>query len=258
MIDLNAIASQIQGHGLILDTTRLEKGHVRLETAFTYPDGSQIDVFLADDGPLLPLWRLTDFGNTSAWLLDLQVKPWLSSKRKQLLEQALASLGVQLNGGTLDLEIPGPEALMNGVVRLGQACIRMADLHYTRRSSLTPPMGETLEDIFNDSELVYESDLELPGRFGKPVKVDFCVHGGRKTSLVMAMATGNPSVAHTRANEVFKTWYDLDIPDRPETRVSIFDDSLDVYREEDLARLRDFSDLLPLSDRRGIRDLLAA
>jgi hypothetical protein len=31
-----------------------------------------------------------------------------------------------------------------------------------------------------------------------------------------------------------------------------------VYREEDLSRLRDFSDLLPLSDRRAIRDLLAA
>ena len=258
MIDMDAIAKLVQNHRLILETTRLEKGHVRLETAFTYPDGSQIDVFLANEGPLIPLRRLTDFGNTSSWLLDLQVKPWLSSKRKQLLEQTLASLGVQQNGGALDLEIAGPEALMDGVVRLGQACIRMADLHYTRRSSLTPPMGETLEDIFNDSELVYESDLEFPGRFGKPVKVDYRVHGARNTSLIMAMATGNPNVAHTRANEILRTWYDLNIPERTETRVSIFDDSMDVYREEDLARLRDFSDLLPLSDRRGIRDLLAA
>lgn len=258
MIDVDAIAKLVQGHGLILETTCLEKGHVRLETAFTYPDGSQIDVFIADEGPLIPMRRVTDFGNTSSWLLDLQVKPWLSSKRRQLLEQALASLGVQLNGGTLDLEIPGPEALIDGVVRLGQACIRMADLHYTRRSSLTAPMGETLEDIFNDSELVYQTDLELPGRFGKPVKVDYCVHGARKVSLVMPMATGNPSVAHARANEVFKTWYDLDTPERTEARVSIFDDSLDVYREEDLARLRNFSDLLPLSNRRDIRDLLAA
>ncbi len=258
MIDPDVIAKLVVGHGLILDTVRLEKGHMRLETAFTYPDGSQVDVFVADEGPLIPMRRLTDFGNTSAWLLDLQVKPWLSSKRKQLLEQALASLGVRQNGGALDLEIPGPEALMDGVVRLSQACIRMADLHYTRRSSLTAPMGETLEDIFNDSELVYESDPDFTGRFGKPVKVDYCVHGARKTSLVMAIATANASVAHAKANEVLRVWYDLDMPERTEARVSIFDDSVDVYREEDLARLRDFSDLLPLSDRRGIRDLLAA
>lgn len=258
MIDLDAITHLVQGHGLVLDIARLPRGHVRLETAFTYPDGSQVDVFLSDEGPLIPLRRLTDFGNTSSWLLDLQVKPWLSTKRKQLLDQALASLGVELNGGALDLELPSPDQLMDGVVRLSQACIRMADLHYTRRASLQPPLGEALEDIFNDSELVYESDLELPGMFGKPVKIDYCVHGNRKTSLVMAMATGNPSVAHAMANEVMRTWYDLQLPERTETRVSIFDDSQDVYREEDLARLRNFSDLMPLSDRRGIRDLLAA
>jgi hypothetical protein len=72
------------------------------------------------------------------------------------------------------------------------------------------------------------------------------------------MGTGNTSVAHTRANEIFRSWYDLDLPERTETRVTIFDDNQDVYREEDLSRLRDFSDLLPLSDRRAIRDLLAA
>ena len=258
MIDRDAISALIRDHSLVLDVAAVERGHLRLETAFQYPDGSQIDLFLAEEGPMIPARRLTDFGNTSSWLLDLQVKPWLSSKRRQLLDQSLKGLDVKLNGGALELELPDIDHLMNGVVRLGHACIRMADLHYTRRSSLSSAMGETLEDLFNDSELTYESEVEFIGRQGKPVKVDYKVSGVHKTSLVMALGTGNTSVAHTRANEIFRTWYDLDLPNRPEAKVTIFDDAQDIYREEDLSRIRDFSDLLPLSDRRGIRDLLAA
>jgi len=202
--------------------------------------------------------KLTDFGNTSSWLLDLQVKPWLSAKRRHLLDQALAGLEVRLAGGALELEVPDLGSLMDGVVRLGQACIRMADLHYTRRSSLAVPLNETLEDFFNDAEFAYEADVEFLGRQGKPVKVDYQVWGNHKASLVMALGTGTSSVAHARANEVFRTWYDLSLPERTEAKVTIFDDSLDVFREEDLARLKDFSDLVPLSDRQAIRDLLAA
>lgn len=258
MIDQHAISALIAGHNLVQDISRLEKGHLRLETAFRYPDGSQIDLFLAEEGPLLPAQKLTDFGNTSSWLLDLQVKPWLSAKRRQLLEQALRGLEVRQAGGALEVDLPQIEQLMDGVVRLGQACIRMADLHYTRRSALAAPLAETLEEIFNDAEFAYAADAEIPGKFGKLVRVDYQVWGTRKSSLVMGLGTASPSVAHTRANEVFRSWFDLDMPERTEAKVTIFDDSQDIYREEDLARLKNFSDLLPLSDRRTICDLLAA
>jgi len=258
MIDLNGITKLTSGHTVVRDCAMLERGHLRLGTAFRYPDGGQIDLFLVEEGPMIPAQKLTDFGHTSSWLLDLQVKPWLSAKRRNLLDQSLQGLDVHLNGGALELELSAIQDLMNGVVRLGQACIRMADLHYTRRSSLSAPFNETIEDIFSDAELLYEPNVEILGKYGKPVRVDYQVWGMRKRSLVMGLGTGNASVAHTRANEVFSRWFDLDIPERSETRVTIFDDSQNVYREEDLARLKDFSDLLPLSDRSSIRDLLAA
>ena len=49
MIDPTAISNMLKGHGLVLDTAVLERGHLRLETAFRYPDGSQIDLFLAHE-----------------------------------------------------------------------------------------------------------------------------------------------------------------------------------------------------------------
>ena len=72
-----------------------------METAFLYPDGGNIDLFLVKEGPLLPFQKLSDFGNTSSWLLDLQVRPWLSAKRRGMLEQALQSLDVKQAGGSV-------------------------------------------------------------------------------------------------------------------------------------------------------------
>jgi hypothetical protein len=41
-------------------------------------------------------------------------------------------------------------------------------------------------------------------------------------------------------------------------RVTIFDDRHNVYRTDDINRLRAYSALLALSDRQAVRDLLAA
>ncbi|HEU4951750.1 MAG TPA: DUF1828 domain-containing protein [Holophagaceae bacterium] len=258
MINLETLSPYLVGHHLVTGIEQLDRGHLRLETAFRYPDGSQIDLFLKDEGPFIEPRILTDFGNTSSWLLDLQVKPWLSPKRKKLLELSLKDLAVHMNGGALELEFSGNERLMDGIVCLSQACIRMADLHYTRRSSLSLPLNEVVEELLEDFELTYQPNAEFTGRQGTPVKVDYQVWGLRTTSLIMIMGTGNPSVGHNRANEVFRTWYDLNLPERVEAKVTIFDDNSDVYRDEDLARLRDFSEVMPLSDRKAIKDLLAA
>lgn len=72
------------------------------------------------------------------------------------------------------------------------------------------------------------------------------------------VASGNTSQAHALANEIFRRWYDLDIPARSEQRVTVFDDRFDVYRTDDLRRLRDLSTVVALSDRQTMKDLLTA
>ena len=68
----------------------------------------------------------------------------------------------------------------------------------------------------------------------------------------------NPSQAHNLANEIFRRWYDLHSPERTEQKVTIVDDQRDVYREDDLKRLGDYSAVVPVSDQDGVRTLLAA
>jgi len=258
VIKLDDIRARVAGHALVRSTDVARRGGVRLETAFLYPDGSSVDVFLRDDKPLFGSLKLTDLGQTTSWLLDVQVKPWLSKKRQRFVEDALRLHGVHQIGGALELPIASLDALIDGVVRLGQACVRVADLTYTRRSAMQTGFSEELEEFLSDADLPFDANAELVGRRGVPVKVDFLVRGTTRPSVVLALASGQSSQAHVAANEVFRRWYDLNVPERHEHRVTVFDDRVDVYREEDLERIRDLSTLVALSDRDSLRDLLAA
>ena len=128
MIPFDAVKSLVDGHSLVRSIDQVRKGALRLETAFLYPDGSSVDVFLVEDDPLFPKLKLSDFGQTTSWLLDVQVKPWLSKKRQRFVEDALRTYGVEQVGGALELPLRGLDGLVEGVVKLGQACIRVADL----------------------------------------------------------------------------------------------------------------------------------
>jgi len=72
-----------------------------------------------------------------------------------------------------------------------------------------------------------------------------------------AKADGSPNAVSSSTDRRFRRWYDLDVPERREQKVTVFDDRFDVYRDEDLNRLRDLSDVVALSDRQTLRDLLA-
>jgi hypothetical protein len=258
VIALDEIEKKMSGHTLVCSLDSLKAGHVRLETAFLYPDGSSVDVFVVEREPLLKSIVLSDLGQTTTWLLDVQVRPWLSKKRQQLVEDALRLYRVEQRGGALEKPLKSVDEIMDGIVHLAQACVRVADLTYTRRSSLVSPVAEEIEEVLVDSELSFEANQELEGRFGKKVRVDFLVSGAHLRSAILALAASNASQAHTLANEIFRRWYDLKIPNRTENLVTVFDDRQNVYREDDLHRLRDVSDVVALSDRQAIRDLLAA
>jgi Domain of unknown function DUF1828 len=258
MIEQSEIERRVQGHGLVRRVDTLPKGHVRIETAFLYPDGSSVDVFLVDDAPLFAPRKLSDFGQTTSWLLDVQVRPWLSKKRQRFVEDALRIYGVEQHGGALEFSLESLDRLTDGLVKLGQACVRVADLSYTRRSSFTTAITEELEEFIGDSELEFDVNKELVGRHGSPVRVDFLVHGQRTSSALLTLASGSASQAHVAANEIFRRWYDLNSPERGEQRITVLDDRHDVYRDDDIARLKDLSDVVAFSDRQTLRDLLAA
>ena len=239
------------------------KGHIRIETGFLYPDGASVDVFLVDDlrQPLLSPSRLSDLGQTIGFLLHHDVKPWTSKKRRMQLEEAISLYGVELVGGSLDKRITDTQgSLRDGIILLGQACVRMADMLFTKRLQLQSSFAEDVEEFLADTDLKYEPNVDLKGPFA-PVTVDFLVQGRTTTSAVLTLFSRVPAAAHSQANEVFRKAHDLNAAGRPEQRITILDDTVDVsriYRDEDIRRIERYSTILPFSDRASMSVLLAA
>ncbi len=256
-LTLDDAIKTLQCVSLVRDASELPTGFLRFETMFTYPDGTSIEVFAPRviDGESV---RLTDLGQTTEWLLDLRLKPWLSQKRRAFLESALRTFDAKQDGGELVVDVENVDEIPSGVLRLAQTCLRVADLTFTRRSSLRVAFAEELEEVLEDSDLPYEPGASVTGRYGKMVNVDFAVRGHTTKSLLLTLASQNPSAAHARALEVFRSWYDLDTPERSEQRVTVFDDRSRAFRDDDLTRLSEVSAVVPFSDRAGLRALLAA
>ena len=215
--------------------------------------------FVHDDRPLLEGYQLTDFGQTIAWLLNVQVKPWESKKRQRFLEDAIRLYDVRRRDGELIYPIDDLDGLPDGLVRLAQACLRVSDLTFTRRSTQQSSFSEEVEEIFADNELRYEPNVEVKGRYGTPVRIDYLVFGQRINSSILTLAANNPSQAHIQSNELFRRWFDIVEPEAAyqKQNVTIYDDRKNVYKADDLARLSDLSILLPISDPGMLRGVLA-
>jgi Domain of unknown function DUF1828 len=249
---------------MVLSTDVVPKGHVRLETKFSYPDGTSVDLFVAE--PVQPTLfanephLLTDFAQTTAWLADVQVQPWKSKKRQGFLDEVLAVLGVRQNGGALEAPFDDTrDSLESAVIRLGQACVRVADLYYTRRASFQySTLNEDVEELLVDADLRFQPNVQILGKFGKPVPVDFQIDGQRTHSLVLTLSSQSTASSHQVATEVFRRQFDLASGTRKERQVTIVDDRYDVFKDEDLQRLARVSSVVPFSARKDLVALLAA
>ncbi|MCK5799674.1 MAG: DUF1828 domain-containing protein [Deltaproteobacteria bacterium] len=258
MITAEQLRAHLESHKLVREIDQVPRGHFRLETGFLYPDGSFVDVFLVEHSKLLDKLVLSDLGQTTSWLLAISVKPWLSKKRKALLDDAIRLYDVRQEGGALELSLESIDKLGDGVARLGQACVRVADLTYTRRSSIQPFFTEEVEEVIADTDLDYQPNAEIIGKYGNIVRLDFLVQGKRTRSGVLTWGSANASAAHTQANEILRRWFDIEHSEGVEQRLTLFDDRLTSYRDDDTKRLQELSYLYPFSERQAIIEFLVA
>jgi hypothetical protein len=162
---------------------------------------------------------------------------------------------VTQRGGELVANAPTKAEFPSAVIRLAQACSRVSDLSFTRRLTQPAVFVEEVESVLVDLEVKYEPNVTLPGRFGD-VDVDFVVETPEATSAVLTWSSFNSGYSHTKGLEIFRRFFDLQ--EAKLNKLTIFDDSRDVYKSQDLARLSTVSTIIPLSDRTGIRRALAA
>jgi hypothetical protein len=248
MIDCTVLESISTSANLVQNCDVIASGALRLLTPFMYPDGSQIDLFIEEPGPLFKTRILSDLGQTTSYLLDLQVKPWASNKRRQIIEDVCRSLEVEWRGGRFQIELGDAdmEQLSSCLLRLAQACIRVSDLAFSARLWSAGSFRDEIEEFLHSLELQFETNAVELNKTNKEVKFDFRVFGESTVSLIQSLSAASAPTAHSIAAESFIRWYDMGLPKKGSgpQHVTIIDESNDVFKEDDVSRLERFSTVL--------------
>lgn len=258
MLSCENVFEHLKGSTLVLacDLTPGDVKMVRLMTPFRYPDGSNIDVFVADSLPMFGKVEVTDFGQTLDWLSDLGIDPSATKRRKLIVDDICRHLGLDFDGWQIKSEPLGFEDVSSALIRVAQACIRVADLIFTQRMLSVSVLKDEVEEFIAGMGLDYEEDAEIPTKNGdRLLRVDFRIMGPRRSSLLQLL----PGGSQVTANAIFRRWYELNRIDNPYQFLTVYDTKGKAEANpHDLRVLEDLSVVLPWDDRDGIRDVLVA
>jgi hypothetical protein len=232
---------------------------LRVQSAFRYPGGEYVDLFFHERPGAEP--ELSDDGFTMGQLLSMGVDPDATQKRKAFISDVCEEMRVQRRGGMFVAPLgPDPAAtLADAAIRLGQACVRIADLSLTHRTRLVSAFGDELEEGLESLDRPFTRGVQLAGRAGRTVTVDYVVEGATRRSALLSMSARNAGRAHDVANDTFTKWFDLQEHQNDLQFVTVLDSQrIGLFREEDLTRLELFSTVVPYPDEADrLRDMVA-
>jgi hypothetical protein len=207
--------------------------YVRIRTPYLYPDGDNIDLFCkAQNGVIV----VTDLGETTRWLRMQTTSPRRSPKQNALLQDAILNHGVEFYKGMLIARSGASSELAGVALRVAQAALRISDLWFTFRTRSIESVTDEVSDFLVEKGFDFERGEKLPGRSGRVWKPDFHVRATKRSSLVYVLSTGSRSAARGVVSLVHTAFYDLShLITGPEGYhfISLFDDTTDVWSEED-------------------------
>jgi hypothetical protein len=214
----------------------------RVRTPFSYPDGGVVDVFVKTGGDAA---TVTDLGEALGWLRMQAPASRRSPKQQKLVADVCTTMGVELFKGQLLTRVSDGEDLPRAVYRLGQAAVRVADVWFATRSSIDSVTDE-VADLLQERSIAFERAVKLTGRSGRDWTVDFQTHTPEQGALVSVLTSGSRTAARRVSEHVVAAWHDLNLHvtgARPMRFVSLFDDTTDVWADEDFRLVESVSDV---------------
>lgn len=236
-----------------------EQYGVRVRTPFLYPDGDAIDVFLRET----PSGErsVSDLGETVRWLRMNTTSNRRSPKQTAMILDTAVTHGVQFYKGMLRARVSSEADTSAAILRVAQAALRASDVWFTFRTSAMQSSVEDVADWMNETGIRFDRRPAIPGRSGRVWNPDFHTLMPQRTSLVYVLSTGNRAFAKSLCNHVVAAWHDLShlaTGREPEHFVSLFDDTLDVWQEEDYKLVASLSQVARWSDPQGLQQILEA
>ncbi len=256
MNQINTCQEFSSGLGSLFTCTPHGEYH-RIRTPYLYPDGDNIDIFckMKDD-----IVVASDLGETTRWLRMQTVSPKRSPKQKALIEDVCQTHGVELYRGMLMARCRPEDVLSSVVIRVAQAALRVSDLWFTMRTRSVESITDEVADFLTEREFEYVRGEKLAGRSGRMWTPDFHVRAIKRSSLIYVLSTGSRSAARSVVNQVHTAFYDLNhLASGPEALhfVSLFDDTADVWSDEDFRLAEQLSTITRWSKPDEFAEILA-
>lgn len=220
----------------------------RIRTPYLYPDGDNIDLFCKQEGDVI---AVSDLGETLRWLRMQTVSPRRSPKQNALIADACLTHGVELYKGMLLARRRQGESLAAVALRVAQAALRVSDLWFTFRTRAVESITDEVADLLTERQFPFHRAERLVGRSGRAWTPDFHVRAPARSSLVYVLSTGSRSAARSVSEHVLAAWYDLNhFAAGPEALrfVSLFDDTADVWAQEDFRLVEPLSTIARWSE----------
>jgi hypothetical protein len=233
-------------------------GFTRIRTPFLYPDGDVIDLFLQEQSGSM---AVSDLGETMRWLRGQSISPRRSPKQRALIEDVCLNHGVEFFRGMLVARVKPGDNVAAVVMRAAQACLRAADVWFTMRTRSVESVTDEVEVFLSEKGVGFERSQPLVGRSGRTWRPDFHTRTPKRSSLVWVLSTGSRAAAKNVTEHVLAAWYDLNVlAIGPESLqfVSLFDDTMDVWSEQDFNLLKDLSAITRWSQPEGFIEALEA
>lgn len=257
--DIQTLQHSLSSYSLAQKCEALPDGSYRIITPLLYPDGKRVEIFYQPELDLFSANRLTDKGQTAALLAELNIYIEGFEKRRQILADICRTLRVGDANGELFVAVEANESLADAVMRLAQACVRAADLHYTQSFRAMSDFRQVFASFVHTERQDNIEDYTIEGRFGRRIKVDFYTHqGSGKDCLMITLFSSNETSSHSVANDVFCRWYDLERYRDRFQFITVMDSSSKAFRQADVNRVASISRVLSYpADSEELRALIA-
>ena len=229
-----------EGLGALFDCS-MQGDYHRIRTPYLYPDGDIIDVFWKVEGDAV---RVTDLAETTGWLSMQSASLRRSERQTWLIEDACLTHGIKYYRGMLEAWCRPGDELATVVTQVAQAALRVSDLWFTFRTQASQNTTDEVADFLNKQEFGFKRGQKLIGRSGSGWKVDFHVRTPLRSSLVQVLTTGNRAAARRVCEHVLAAWYDLshlEAEPKEWTFISLFDDTADVWTDENFGLVEEIS-----------------
>ncbi len=237
----NDICKAIQGEMGELFTCSQQGDYYQVRTPYLYPDGDNIDLYCEITGDLV---TVTDLAETTGWLRMQSLATRRSPNQNRLISDACMTHGVEFYRGMLQARCRPGDDLAGVFTRVAQASLRVSDLWFTFRYRRSESVVGEVAEYLTENRLEHEPATKIPGRSLRIWNVDFHVRAAGRSSLVYVLNTGSRAVANRITDHVVAAWYDLSHhsvgPERLQF-VSLFDDTADVWNDEDFRLVEDLS-----------------